>query len=104
MRNKGAGIGVVAILASWIVAVGTLVQIAQGHAGVERSIPWFSVGTFRLELGMAVDGLAAAMFAVVTTVSLCVQIYSIGYMHDDDRYTWFYAVLSLFTAAMLNVV
>jgi NADH-quinone oxidoreductase subunit L len=33
-----------------------------------------------------------------------VHIYSLGYMHGDKRYTWFYFVLSLFTAAMLVVV
>ncbi len=33
-----------------------------------------------------------------------VHIYSLGYMHGDSRYTWFYVVLSLFTGAMLVVV
>ena len=31
-------------------------------------------------------------------------MYSLGYMHGDVRYTWFYVVLSLFTGAMLTVV
>jgi NADH-quinone oxidoreductase subunit L len=44
------------------------------------------------------------MLVVVTFVSLCVQVYSIAYMHEDVRYTWYYAVLSLFTASMLNLV
>ena len=44
------------------------------------------------------------MLVVVTSVSLCVQVYSLGYMDGDVRFTWFYVVLSLFTAAMLNVV
>ncbi len=33
-----------------------------------------------------------------------VHIYSLGYMHGDVRFTWFYVVLSLFTAAMLTVI
>ena len=44
------------------------------------------------------------MLVVVTSISLCVHIYSIGYMHGDVRFTWFYVVLSLFTSAMLVVV
>ena len=44
------------------------------------------------------------MLVVVTTISLMVHIYSLGYMHGDSRFTWFYVVLSLFTAAMLTVV
>jgi NADH-quinone oxidoreductase subunit L len=37
-------------------------------------------------------------------VSLLVQIYSLGYMHGDVRYTWYYAALNLFTGSMLNLV
>src|SRR5207249_6997066 len=59
---------------------------------------------FHVEVGEYVDGLAAAMFVVVTIVSLLVQLYSTAYMHGDRRYTWFFAVLSIFTAAMLDVV
>ena len=44
------------------------------------------------------------MLVVVTFVSLMVQVYSLGYMHGDSRYGWFYAVLSLFAASMLALV
>ena len=42
------------------------------------------------------------MLVVVTSVSLMVHIYSLGYMHGDVRFTWFYFVLSMFTGAMLD--
>ena len=70
----------------------------------EASVDWFTVGPLHLELGILVDGLTGVMLVVVTAVSLCVHIYSLGYMEGDVRFTWFYVVLSLFTAAMLNVV
>ena len=76
----------------------------QGGGTVASSVNWFTVGPFHLELGQYVDGLAAIMLVVVTSVSLCVHVYSLGYMDGDFRFTWFYVVLSLFTAAMLNVV
>ena len=65
---------------------------------------WFSVGSLHVEVGQYIDGLAAVMIVVVTAVSLSVHVYSLGYMDGDVRFTWFYVVLSLFTAAMLNVV
>ena len=65
---------------------------------------WFQVGPLHLELGILVDGLTAIMLVVVTAISLMVHIYSLGYMHGDERFTWFYVVLSMFTAAMLTVV
>ena len=44
------------------------------------------------------------MLVVVTSISLCVHVYSLGYMKGDVRFTWFYAVLSLFTARDADVV
>ena len=44
------------------------------------------------------------MLVIVSSVSLLVQIYSVGYMHGDDRFRWYYGAISLFTAAMLGVV
>jgi NADH-quinone oxidoreductase subunit L len=57
-----------------------------------------------LLLALAARALPVAKLVAVTAVSLCVHVYSIGYMHGDLRFTWFYVVLSMFTAAMLNVV
>src|SRR5207244_12089496 len=51
-----------------------------------------------------VDGLTVMMLLVVTFISLMVHIYSVGYMHGDRRFTFFYAALSLFTASMLMLV
>ena len=61
-------------------------------------------GRSRCSSGIYVDGLTAVMLVVVTSISLMVHIYSLGYMHGDIRYTWFYVVLSIFTGAMLIVV
>jgi len=44
------------------------------------------------------------LLAMVTTISLFIQIYSVSYMRGDERYTLFFANLSLFTAGMLIVV
>ena len=44
------------------------------------------------------------MMVVVTFVSLCVHIYTIGYMADDPGYQRFFAYISLFTFSMLMLV
>ena len=44
------------------------------------------------------------MMVVVTFVSLCVHVYTIGYMHDDPGYQRFFAYISLFTFSMLMLV
>ena len=55
-------------------------------------------------MGLLLDPLSSIMLVVVTSVSLLVQIYSVGYMHDDKSYSRYFAYLSLFTASMLGLV
>jgi NADH-quinone oxidoreductase subunit L len=44
------------------------------------------------------------MLFVVTLIAMLVHWYSVEYLHDDRRFTHYYAFLSLFTAAMLFYV
>jgi NADH-quinone oxidoreductase subunit L len=72
---------------------------------VERAVQLTPFGgEFGFDAGIRVDGLTAMMFLLVTFVSLMVHIYSSSYMHGDKRFTWYYALLSLFTASMLLLV
>jgi NADH-quinone oxidoreductase subunit L len=102
--GKGAVYGIVALAATFVMSLLILWHFVQGGGTVASQVNWFRVGPFHVEAGQYIDGLAAIMLVVVTSVSLCVHVYSLGYMDGDSRFTWFYVVLSLFTAAMLNVV
>ncbi len=101
---RGASIGVLAAGISFVLSLIVFVQMLGEGQTVERSITWFRLASFELELGIHVDGLAALMFVVVTTVSLLAQVFSVGYMADEPRYTWYFAAMSLFTGSMLNLV
>jgi NADH-quinone oxidoreductase subunit L len=57
-----------------------------------------------MQVGFLIDRLSALMMVVVTFVSLCVHVYTIGYMADDPGYTRFFSYISLFTFAMLMLV
>ena len=65
---------------------------------------WALSDGVRMDVGFLVDRLTALMMAVVTFVSLCVHIYTIGYMADDPGYTRFFSYISLFTFSMLMLV
>jgi NADH-quinone oxidoreductase subunit L len=71
LPGRGAPVGILAIALSWVFSLGSLYDIARGVEPVERAIDWFQVGGFHLEIGMAVDGLAAVMFVVVRATSSC---------------------------------
>src|SRR5258707_3387163 len=65
---------------------------------------WLISDGMHMEVGFLIDRLTALMIAVVTFVSLCVHVYTIGYMSDDPGYTRFFSYISLFTFSMLMLV
>ena len=65
---------------------------------------WITSGNFIVDWSIRLETLTAVMFIVVTTVSACVHLYSIGYMSHDPHKPRFMAYLSLFTFAMLMLV
>ena len=57
-----------------------------------------------IDIGIMLDPISVMMLVVVTTVSLMVHFYSIGYLHGEERYATYYAFLSLFSFSMLGLV
>ncbi len=75
------------------------------------SFEWSVIGdalrggeVLRIEFSTYVDAITVVMIAVVSIVALMVMVYSVGYMHGEARYGWYFALLSFFTAAMLLLV
>ncbi|KAA8473553.1 NADH-quinone oxidoreductase subunit L [Anaplasma marginale] len=67
-------------------------------------MPWFQIGEMAIVWSICIDKLSAIMLVVVTTVSLMVHLYSIGYMSNDSGGTRFLAYLSAFTFFMMVLV
>ena len=99
-------ITILGVLISTVLSGYVLKLIAvDGHPSVNLSVyNWFTVGSISAEVGFLVDQLTAVMMVVVTSVSLMVHIYTIGYMHEDPGYQRFFSYISLFTFAMLMLV
>ncbi len=106
-----------------VLGMGTVVVLAvlavvdfQGafHGGLFEPAPgtntyeftWVRIGddTLRIMFSTYFDAITAVMVFVVSFVALMVFLFSIGYMHGEERYGWYFAVLSLFAAAMLLLV
>ena len=60
--------------------------------------------TLHVDLGILLDPISVMMLVVITTVSLMVHIYSLGYMKGERGFERFYAFLSLFSFSMLGLV
>jgi NADH-quinone oxidoreductase subunit L len=78
--------------------------------GIYQKITPFSIEWLRftdklhIDLGVLLDPISVMMLVVITTVSLMVHLYSIGYMRGERGFQRYYAFLSLFSFSMLGLV
>jgi len=102
-----AGAHTVAILGvavSFLCSILVFREVLAGHTFNGAVYTWLVSGGIRMEVGFLIDSLTATMLLVVTSVSLMVHLYTIGYMADDPGYQRFFSYISLFTFAMLMLV
>ena len=108
LPRLAAALVVTAIAASFALSGGVIAEVLSTPITVEApyvaKTVWMTVGSLVLEMGVLVDPITAMMLFVVTTVSLCVAIYSVGYMKDDPGMGRFFSFVSLFVASMLGLV
>lgn len=78
--------------------------VHHGNIRVTDIMTWVASGDFVAQWSLRIDTLSAVMMCVVTVVSACVHVYSVGYMSHDNAQARFMSYLSLFTFAMLMLV
>ena len=104
-RTGGHGLTIALVAFSTIASLYVLYQVVVNDAYFNETIyTWALIGTVPIEIGFLVDSLTATMMVVVTSVSLMVHIYTIGYMSDDPGYNRFFSYISLFTFSKLKLV
>ena len=65
---------------------------------------WIGAGGLDVHVGFLVDPLSVTMALFVTGVGALIHLYSVGYMHGDERYPTFFVYLNLFAFSMLMLV
>jgi NADH-quinone oxidoreductase subunit L len=98
------GVAAVAAIMSTLVFAQLLGLPEDQRALVTTVGTWLEVGDFVVDWSLLIDPLSAVMLLLVTWVGLLIHIYSMGYMHGDERYSRFFAYLNLFLASMLVLV
>ncbi len=107
------GVGLSALLSLYVLKG----LVFDGAPVFDRAVyTWMVSDGLHFEIGFLVDRLTALMMVVVTFVSFCVHVYTIGYMADDEHnwpddsrlgrnsYQRFFSYISLFTFSMLMLV
>jgi NADH-quinone oxidoreductase subunit L len=100
-RPVAAALGIGGAAVAFAVAVVLAFSV---NGPVEASRRWAEFGDLHVTFGVRLDPVAVLVAVAVGAVALAVQVYSVAYLADDDRYGPYAAQVSLFTAAMLLVV
>jgi len=101
---------VIATYLSYITAYNYFFKVGKGLDGAFQKIVGFNMEWLRftdslyIDIGVLLDPISVMMLVVISTISLMVHIYSLGYMKGDQGYSRFFAFLSLFTFSMLGLV
>ncbi|MCS7225199.1 MAG: NADH-quinone oxidoreductase subunit L, partial [Armatimonadetes bacterium] len=66
--------------------------------------PWLTAGPVQIPVTLLMDPLSLTMALTVTSVSLLIHLYSIGYMGEDPEFSRYFALLNLFVFFMLTLV
>jgi NADH-quinone oxidoreductase subunit L len=99
--SAGLSIGAVAI--SLFGAIFLLVLGRQLEAPVQHLARWVVSGDINIPFGFLLDQTSLLMLTVVAAISFLVQVYSLGYMAGDVGFSRYYAFMSLFAWAMMNL-
>ena len=104
-RTASALVAIAGVAGACLLSMQVLNALLHGAANYNATVyTWLLSDGVDMQLGFLIDRLSALMMVVVTFVSLCVHVYTIGYMHDDDGFQRFFAYIALFTFAMLMLV
>ncbi|NUM80232.1 NADH-quinone oxidoreductase subunit L [bacterium] len=105
-KTLTAWIACAAVIASFYLSVRVMLDMYNGAGTAQTlTIEWIPLGkALEVTIGVYLDPLSVMMLIVVTTVSMLVHIYSLGYMAHEDGKARFFSFLSLFTFSMLGLV
>ncbi len=112
-RGKRMGERAVGIVATLMVALSFFMSViiffmmerAPDHQIMANlGISWIKTGTLDIPWGFQIDGLSGLWMLIITGIGTLIHIFSIGYMHGDERFHRFFVYLNLFIASMLILV
>jgi NADH-quinone oxidoreductase subunit L len=98
-----AGLSIAAVSISLISAIFLLARHWHLATPLEYTGRWLVSGDITVPFGFLLDQTSLLMLSVVATVSFLVQVYSLGYMAGDAGFSRYYAFMSLFAWAMMNM-
>ena len=107
--GKKAGKSIVGMVGTLSVAISFAVTLylfvsASQEPVVINLFDWISIEKFDISFGFLIDQLSIIWLLFVTGIGSLIHLYSISYMHDDEKMHSFFAYLNLFIFFMITLV
>ncbi|MDN3675565.1 NADH-quinone oxidoreductase subunit L [Flavobacterium branchiarum] len=104
-KTVSGAIGTLSVVVSFAVSIYFFLQINQTQQPISISLfDWIQISNFHVDLGFLLDQLSLLWLLFVTGIGSLIHLYSISYMHDDEKMHQFFAYLNLFVFFMITLV
>jgi NADH-quinone oxidoreductase subunit L len=105
LRRRGNLAAALSVTVGFVIMALSLYVVLtwDGHA-VEVSREWLRFGNYAMSMGYYFNNQTALMLLVVSFVASWIQLFSVGYMADDEGKGRFFGGLSIFMFSMLGIV
>lgn len=94
----------IVVAIDFVIGVAAGVGFISGSTVAETNFLFSWIPVLGVDVAILWDPLAALLVFIVTGVGALIHLFSIGYMHGDERFPRFFAYLNLFIASMLILV
>ena len=97
-------IGTLSVVVSFVITIFFFLQINQTNQPITISLSdWIQISNFKVDFGFLLDQLSILWLLFVTGIGALIHLYSISYMHDDEKMHTFFAYLNLFIFFMITL-
>ncbi len=104
-KTLSGTIGTLSVVVSFVVTLVFFFQLTQTNKPVVISLfDWIQISNFKVDFGFLLDQLSLLWLLFVTGIGSLIHLYSISYMHDDEKMHTFFAYLNLFVFFMITLV
>jgi NADH-quinone oxidoreductase subunit L len=103
LPRQGDWIANILIFACLFISIFIFINTGSGDKIIAQGT-WFSLGIFKVDLGISIDNLSVVMMMVVCLISAMSHLFSVKYMEGDKKYSRYFAFLGIFSFSMLGIV
>ncbi|WP_309641214.1 NADH-quinone oxidoreductase subunit L [Flavobacterium sp.] len=104
-KTLSGTIGTLSVVVSFVATLVFFMQVNETKQPIQMVLfDWIQISNFKIDFGFLLDQLSLLWLLFVTGIGSLIHLYSISYMHDDEKMHTFFAYLNLFVFFMITLV